>query len=81
MIFPDNELSDRLARLRGHEPVQTPPSVPDVDPEQFLEKFPKITNKKGEEANTAIDIEKLLEEVNNINKYRQTYFHTNTVGT
>ena len=59
----DNEISDRLARLRGQEPEKRPSGEPEVQPEDFLSKFPKIANPTGAEANTAIDIQKLLEEV------------------
>lgn len=60
----DEELFERLARLRGIPPAAARSSDESgVNPEEFLSKFPKITSSKGQDANTPIDIQKLLEEV------------------
>ena len=69
LFSADEELSDRLARLRGIQPVvavaSKKPSSDQIHPEEFLSKFPKITSssKLGQDANTPVDIQRLLEEV------------------
>ena len=49
IFFPsllDDEISDRLARLRGQEPAKEGQrEEKEVSPEDFLSKFPKITNR------------------------------------
>jgi hypothetical protein len=64
VLVPDEELADRLARLRGQDPAARKKSgEAEIHPEEFLTKFPEITTRKGSVGKTAVDIQKLLEEV------------------
>ena len=59
---PEDDIRDRLARLRGHEIVATGEPM-DICPESFLEKSPANITANSSKSENMLDLSKLLDEV------------------